>query len=304
MINGEGHRQSRQQIPALTARGAKAGVKTQQQIERSKQDEYRFCERQQNKTGQQGRCRNELAQRSLSRMLAQYWNAPEAVVEILSKQAEQRGPRSVPGDDRWILPDETAREANSEVEFVVLISYQRFIEEADGYQRICAPAAVGNSVDRSTIIVVAKVGAAGGEWRMKSRVNCTRPVARGAGALWASRVRSPGRLQDRDTSGDVIGFVDSVGVHAHDEFTRGLKDSPVQASGDNSAGIIDDLTPGVKAGKFVENLPRAVAAHPIGDDGIEFEIRPVQRRKARKKFTNMRDLIAAGDDDRDAIGHS
>ncbi len=66
-------------------------------------------------------------------VLPDHRHFPETVLKVLVKQAAKVTPGRIPGDDFRILPDPAACPHQAEVQLIVLVTHQRFIEHPEPF---------------------------------------------------------------------------------------------------------------------------------------------------------------------------
>src|SRR5688572_3906638 len=90
--------------------------------------------------------RDKMAQRSGPVVLLYHGHFPVAVLQILAKQSPQAVPRSVGASNRRRVPNFSARQGQAQIELVVLIAQQRFVEMADAVKNFAAIKAAKNGI--------------------------------------------------------------------------------------------------------------------------------------------------------------
>src|SRR5690348_8752764 len=94
---------------------------------------------------------------------------PEAILEVLAEQARERGTWMVPRDDFWRLPDRAAGAHDAQVEFIVLIANEGFVEKAYLLKYLTPPATKVNRVDGTFVGQPVPAGTAHGERALERR---------------------------------------------------------------------------------------------------------------------------------------
>ena len=123
-----------------------------------------------------------------------------------------------------------------------------------------------------------------GPWYRGSR-NLAPPVAKGvwkasaiACAMYPSARVKAGpptlsalvSIEHFDAGTHVVGGVGRVGVHADDDLSTGFANRPIQPRGSDFFGIVKDPDGRKSAFEFVEDEPRPIVAHAIGNQDFHF----------------------------------
>src|SRR5579872_114546 len=94
---------------------------------------------------------------------------PEAILEVLTKQARERATRVIPGYDFRGLPDSTAGANDAKVQFIVLIANQALVEEAYLLKHLTPPAPEVNRIHGTFVGRPVPAGSTYGEGALESR---------------------------------------------------------------------------------------------------------------------------------------
>ena len=152
------------------------------------------------------------------------------------------------------------------VELVILVPHKVFVEPTEPVKHVSAETSEWNRINptrfaraqaKVTIADAKKVRQRGGD-RPGSSALVRRHRHTGATNIVSARSQQPS-----DQTGDVIGRILDVGVHAQDQLTRGLRDSEVDRGRDGALGIRDQSDRRVSPCVLLDDGPRPVLAHPV-----------------------------------------
>src|SRR5262245_371209 len=96
---------------------------------------------------------------------------------------------------------------NPEIQLVVLIPHQRFVEQTDTFERFLVPAAVNDRVNVAFVVLVVESGAAAGKRTIVCGRDRSLDDAAGLGASGSSDIVGTGLLKIMNARRDVIGGV-------------------------------------------------------------------------------------------------
>ena len=160
-------------------------------------------------------------------MLSKNGNPPEAVLKVLPEQSAKRRARMIIREDRGVLPNGSAGPAKAQIEFIVLIADERFVERSKSQQQIPSPAAIGDSVGEAGIVFLPEACASGGKPSVKPGGYRAFPEGTGkrvGGSAGVVRARSYRYAYAAD---DIFGWICRMGIQANDELSRCVFDSKV-----------------------------------------------------------------------------
>src|SRR5580704_5818750 len=106
-------------------------------------------------------------------MLLHHDYFPVTVLRILTGQRRERSSWAIPGTNRGCLPDCAASPYEPQVQFVVLISDENFVEESQLQQSRLPPASRGHRIHIAFVIRIVEACAAAAERRAISKRNCS-----------------------------------------------------------------------------------------------------------------------------------
>jgi hypothetical protein len=86
-----------------------------------------------------------------------------------------------------------------------------------------------------------------------------------------------------------------VGVHADDDLSPGFADRPIQPRGGDSFGIVQDPDVRKFPFEFVEDLPRPIVAHAVGDQNFHFDPAKFLAKNGIQKRADVPNFIPARD---------
>ena len=224
---------------------------------------------------------------------------PKAILKILLKEAGNAGARRVPGKDRRILPNLSTRTNDAQVQLVVLVTHQSFVEQAQAEQRFFAPTAVGDGIDGPFVVFLMKARAAGGEAGVVGGGNRARNHAVHFGARRPAHVVRSGLHQSFHTTETISGRVKRMGIHAQNDFALRFPNRRVQTGGNNAAGIVNDAKAGMRLAVFFKQLARTVVAHAVGDNHFPIHTVHLLSGDGLEERRHMADFVAARADDGD-----
>src|SRR5579862_4113229 len=98
-------------------------------------------------------------------VLADHRYFPEAVLKILAEQSFHGVPGLIPRNNARRLPDLAAGAGEAQIQLVILIADERFIEQTEPLERGLAPTAQVDRIDVTFIGSVVNPGATDGERR-------------------------------------------------------------------------------------------------------------------------------------------
>src|SRR6266404_3359000 len=202
------------------------------------QADYRNS-KQQSEASQQTRCRYEMPPGTRPSVLTNHGNFPETILKILQKEVGQAGPRPIPGDDLWRLPDLSSGTDEAQVQFVVLIATKRFVEQTYALQGRLAPAAIRNRVYIPFIFGIVKFRASTGKLIVIGERDRLSQISFRARQRRTSDIIGVGFAQNLQATVNVVGRIFAVSVHSNDNRTSRLANGGVQSGGDNFVWIID-----------------------------------------------------------------
>src|SRR5438045_3302302 len=137
-----------------------------------------------------------MAERSRHPVLSNDQGFPITVLHVLAKNGPQRTPNMVPTADLWTLVDLAAASAKPEIEFIVLIPDELFVEITNTFKNLLLPTTVDNSVHVALIVWLVRACPANSDARMKHSANCSFHESRGCGLHWAADIVRPGFFHD------------------------------------------------------------------------------------------------------------
>ena len=97
-------------------------------------------------------------------MLLDDSNFPVAILRVLTEERTEGGARRIPALDPGRLEDPAPGSRNSQIEFVVFVPRQLFIEESKSVEDLPTPTAEINGVDRPRIGGVMSAGRSSAKW--------------------------------------------------------------------------------------------------------------------------------------------
>src|SRR5579862_8812713 len=145
----------------------------------------------------------------------------------------------IPALNPWGLPDFAAGAGQPQVEFVILVSHQVFIEQSNAFKNLSIEEATKDGVGRTFVIRVMPTRSADGKGAMMSGGDCPLDPVISFIYHGPTNVISPRGLGYFQAADQVVGRVTAVRVHPGDPTSMRCTNSTVHRTGRYPQWIVD-----------------------------------------------------------------